>query len=146
MAPTVIAAGTRAGDRVHASTLSFPTTTETDTPAEIKLVTAASTASEVPSFTPTLMFATAGLILWLCTQSIPQMRLESVPFPVQSNTRTGCRVTLSAAPYVRSPSRPATWVPWPLQSLASPPGVTASKPPRIRVAGANGLGRPANSL
>jgi hypothetical protein len=72
------------------------------------------------------MLATAGLTWFARTQSTPAMTPELLPEPVQPSTRTGWTVALSAMPYVVPAAVPATWVPWPLQSVAEPPAVTAS--------------------
>jgi hypothetical protein len=56
--PTVMAAATRAGEELHALTLSFPAATEYETPSVIELFTALS--NEVLAPPPRLMFATAG--------------------------------------------------------------------------------------
>jgi len=58
--PTVIAAATRAGDCVQASTLLLPAAIEYVTPELIELLTAVSSALDAPP--PRLMFATAGLM------------------------------------------------------------------------------------
>src|SRR5262249_31992209 len=56
--PTVIAAGTRAGDVLHASALSLPAATAYVTPSAMELVTALSSVVSMPP--PRLMFATAS--------------------------------------------------------------------------------------
>jgi hypothetical protein len=86
------------------------------TPEAIDLVTAALSAEL--SEPPTLMLATAGLTACAVTQSMPPMIAEYEPEPVQSSTRTPTSLTSLATPYVRPPTVPATWVPWPLQSCA----------------------------
>ena len=49
---------------------------------------------------------------------------EYGPLPVQSNTRTAIKVTFLATPYLAPPTVPATWVPWPRQSLPFWPSPT----------------------
>ena len=71
------------------------------------------------------MLATAGLAALLATQSMPAMTPELVPEPAQSSTRTGTSVTAFATPYVEPPTVPATWVPWPLQSVVPRPSLIA---------------------
>ena len=61
---------------------------------------------------PRLMLATAGLVRWVRTQSMPAMTPELVPPPLQSSTRTGTSPTRLATPQVLPPTVPATWVPW----------------------------------
>src|SRR5438034_11584625 len=58
-AATVKTLGAPAGDSVHASTLSFPAATARNTPEFQRLVTAWSSADDLPP--PSDMFATAGL-------------------------------------------------------------------------------------
>jgi hypothetical protein len=76
------------------------------------------------------MLATAGApaAWWEVTQSTPAMTPEVDPLPAQSRTRTGRSVTCLATPYVEPPTVPATWVPWPLQSLVPRPSLMAVKP------------------
>jgi hypothetical protein len=73
------------------------------------------------------MFATAGApAAWLeVTQSTPAITPEVEPDPLQSSTRTGRMVTCLATPYVVPPTVPATWVPWPLQSVVPRPSLIA---------------------
>jgi hypothetical protein len=66
------------------------------------------------------------------TQSTPAITPAVVPLPLQSSTRIGESFTALATPQVVPPVVPATWVPWPLQSLALPPLVIASNPPTSR--------------
>ena len=113
-AATVNAPLALAGEAWHASALSFPAATATNTPAFHRLVVASFSAWESPP--PSDMFATAGLA-WFCrTQSIPAMIWEVSPIPAQLSTRTPCSDTLLATPYVAPPMIPDTCVPWPLQS------------------------------
>src|SRR5262245_58819585 len=119
VAPTVMAAAARAGEKLHASTESLPAAIAYVTPALMERMT----ASSIAWFTspPRLMLATAGG--WKCavTQSTPRTTPASVPEPWQSSTRTACSVTPFARPHVLPPTVPATCVPWPWQSSAEPP-------------------------
>ncbi len=124
VAPTVTAAATRDGEPLQALVFSLPAATAKVTPALIALPTAVSRAEEGPP--PRLMLATAGLTCFCRTQSTPAMTPELVPEPSQPSTRTGCTTALSAMPYLEPAAVPATCVPWPLQSVALPPAVTAS--------------------
>ncbi len=48
---------------------------------------------------------------------MPAITPEVDPEPEQLSTRTGTTVAAGATPYVPPATVPATWVPWPLQSL-----------------------------
>ena len=80
------------------------------------LIAASSVTSAVP---PRLRLATAGVpATWSAiTQLMPLTVVDVKPEPAQSSTFTGTMVTPFATPYVVPPRVPATWVPWPLQSL-----------------------------
>src|SRR5262245_18528295 len=125
VAPTVIASATRAGVCWHALAFELPAESEYVTPEAIELRTALSVAVSGPP--PRLMFATAGLIEFPVTQSIPAITCAKVPLPEQSRTRTATSETPLATPNEVPPTVPATCVPCPLQSSAAPPS-TASKP------------------
>ena len=127
VAPTVFAAGTRAGDELHAFAFEFPAAIAYDTPALIELLTAVSSAELTPP--PRLMFATEWpATRFDVTQSTPAITPEFVPEPWQFSTRTACSVTCLATPYVVPPVVPATCVPWPLQSFVPCPSPTKSAP------------------
>src|SRR5262245_35204659 len=68
-APTVIAAGVRAGEKKQASKLLLPAATAYTTPEFTELVTASSSDCAAPP--PRLMLATAGSTRLAVTQSIP---------------------------------------------------------------------------
>src|SRR5437879_8041188 len=70
-APTVIAAGTRAGEALQASAFELPAATAKVTPAAIALPTDVSSAVNAPN--PMLKLATAGSVLFAVTQSTPEM-------------------------------------------------------------------------
>ena len=53
------------------------------------------------------------------TQLMPLTVVDVKPEPSQSSTFTGTMVTPLATPNVEPPRVPATWVPWPLQSLGA---------------------------
>ena len=74
------------------------------------------------------MFATAGLTWFWVTQSTPAITPVVVPEPLQPRTRTAWIVASLATPYVVPPIVPATWVPWPLQSVVPLPSLIAVKP------------------
>jgi len=59
--PTVIAEGTKAGEKLHASEFSFPAATTTVIPASTARFTAASSTFD-PPLPPRLMLITAGLV------------------------------------------------------------------------------------
>src|SRR5690606_3768060 len=128
--PTVMAAAARAGEVLQAFWFSLPAATTTVTPALTMRFTAESMAEEAPP--PRLMFATAGRVALFATQSIPAMTPELVPLPWQLSTRTGTRVTCLATPWTVPPTVPATWVPWPLQSLVPRPSLIAVYPAAVR--------------
>lgn len=84
--PTVIAFAARAGDELQALALLFPAATAIGTPEFARLLTAVSSADEIPP--PKLMLATAGLIRFTRTQSTPAITPEFEPDPEQFSTRT----------------------------------------------------------
>jgi hypothetical protein len=93
--------------------------------------TASSTVWFAPP--PRDMLATAGLrdgVAWtsLVTQSMPAITPAKVPEPAQFRTRTATSFTSFATPYLVPPTVPATWVPWPLQSVESSSLSTVSRP------------------
>src|SRR5262249_39113506 len=124
VAPTVIAAPTRAGESLHAFWFSLPAAIAYVTPALIERCTAASRAALAPP--PRLMFATAGLIAFLVTQSTPLITPAFVPLPLQSSTRTATSFTALASPTVEPPTVPETCVPWPLQAWPLRPSPTVA--------------------
>src|SRR6185295_13032192 len=83
LAATVSAAAARAGDCVHASTLSLPAATETVTPSSTSAVIAASRLLLVAP--PRLRLATAGVpAAWsAAAQSSPAMTPDMLPDPLQ---------------------------------------------------------------
>ena len=118
-----------AGDDAHASTFALPAAPTTTMPSPRARVMAESSAALVVP--PRLRFITAGLVVWSAiAQSIPSTTPETVPDPWQSRTRTATRLTAGATPRVEPPTVPATWVPWPWQSMVLP--ANASKPARTR--------------
>src|SRR5690606_12855043 len=131
VAPAVIAAGTSAGEKLHALELLLPAAIAAVTPALIEVATALFMVVLTPA-PPRLMFATAGLMWLLVTQLMPATICEVVPLPLQFSTRTAKMRAPLATPKELPAAVPATWVPWPLQSFAEPPGVTASKPVKAR--------------
>jgi len=66
--PTLMAAGTKAGEKPHASELEFPDATTTTTPASTAAVTAVLIAACVPR-PPKLMLEIAGLEAVVASQS-----------------------------------------------------------------------------
>jgi hypothetical protein len=86
VAPTVMAAVTRAGEELHALALLLPAAMEYVTPAAMELFTALS--MDVEALPPRLMLATAGLTWFRVTQSMPAITPDSVPEPLQLSTRT----------------------------------------------------------
>src|SRR5437867_8522874 len=85
-----------AGDAVQASTLSLPAATATKTPEFHRLVVASFNAVDRPP--PSDMFATAGLIAFCRTQSMPAMICDVRPMPAQLSTRTPWSETPFAIP------------------------------------------------
>ena len=127
VAPTVLAAATRAGEVVQASVFELPAAMAYETPELIELLTAVSSAELAPP--PRLMFATERpATRFDVTQSTPAITPEFDPEPWQLRTRTACSVTCLATPYVVPPVVPATCVPWPLQSFVPCPSPTKSAP------------------
>src|SRR5688500_11570547 len=72
------------------------------------------------------MFATAGFTRLAVTQLMPLMTPDVDPDPLQLRTRTPRIRTAFATPHFVPPIVPATWVPWPLQSLPLRPSPTVS--------------------
>src|SRR2546422_10716632 len=70
-----------AGDALHASALSFPAATARNTPEFHRLVTAWSSAADLPP--PSDMLATAGLAWFAVTPSTPAMTSELRPMAAQ---------------------------------------------------------------
>src|SRR5207248_7046461 len=124
--PTVMACGTLAGEKRHASALLLPAAMPYVTPDAIDRCTGESSVVEIPP--PRLMFATAGLIACDVTQSTPATTPAVVPEPWQLSTRTPTSCTALASPKVRPPMVPETWVPWPAQSVALESLSTKSNP------------------
>ena len=75
-AATANAAEALAGERVHASVLSFPAATATKTPELARLFTAV--LSALDKIPPSDRFATAGLTRLSRTQSTPAMIVELI--------------------------------------------------------------------
>jgi hypothetical protein len=100
VAPTVIAVGALAGEKVQASALLFPAAIAYTTPAATEFVTA--WLSVVERLPPRLMLAADGtdLFAFFCavTQSMPAMTPAVLPEPEQSSTRTATSVTFFATP------------------------------------------------
>ena len=94
--PTVIAFAARAGDELHALVLLLPAATAIGTPEFDRLLTAVSSAEEIPP--PRLMLATAGLMRLTLTQSTPAITPEFDPEPLQLSTRTPRSNELFATP------------------------------------------------
>jgi len=104
--PTEKARVARAGENPQASRLLLPAATITGTPALKSLVTALSTV--VLAVAPSDILATAGLIWFAATQSIPAITPLVVPEPALSSTLTETRFTPFAIPKVFPPMVPAT--------------------------------------
>src|SRR5829696_697806 len=67
------------------------------------------------------MLATAGPDTWLLvTQFTPVTMPVNEPEPEQLSTLTATRRVVFATPYWLPPMVPATWVPWPWQSVLLP--------------------------
>ena len=111
VAPTVSALAVLAGDWPQASLLLLPADTANTTPLLTALVPAV--VSELFNGPPNDMFATAGLIPLIFTQSTAAMIPLYEPLPWQLNTRIATRFTARATPYVAPPTVPATCVPCP---------------------------------
>ena len=107
---------------------SLPAATANTMPSATPRATAAFMEEDAPP--PRLMLATAGTPAWwwLITQSTAAMTAEYEAPPLQPNTRAGTSVTFLATPCTVPPIVPATWVPWPLQSLVPRPSFTVVKP------------------
>ena len=106
---TLVTADALAGEKLQEFALEFPAATATKTPAFARLLTAAFTLVEKPP--PSDMFATAGLMWFVRTQSTPAMIPLQVPEPEQFRTRTPRSNAPLATPYVLPPTVPATCVP-----------------------------------
>src|SRR5687767_2859398 len=98
MAPTVMAPGTRAGEKSQALRLLLPAATTMVTPLAMAPATAASREAEVEP--PRDILATAGRSGLLATKSMPAITPLQEPEPAQSSTRTGIRATPLATPRV----------------------------------------------
>lgn len=77
VAPTVMALGVDAGEKLHALRLSFPAATTIVTPANTAFATAVFTLVDWPP--PSDMLATAGRSELPATQSTQQSRLPKFP-------------------------------------------------------------------
>src|SRR5690606_16854362 len=108
-----------AGEKLHALALELPDATATNTPELASRFRALLTALLKPP--PSDMFATAGLMWLAATQSMPAMTEELLPDPAQLSTFTPYSRTCLATPKLVPPTVPATWVPWPWQSVLDPP-------------------------
>ena len=96
-APTVMAAPTRAGEVLMASTLRLPAATTVVTPELMRLVMASSKACVASPVK--LKEATAGPPPWLlATQSIPEIISEAVPGPASLRTLTATTLAALATP------------------------------------------------
>ncbi len=122
-----------------------PSNATPELPAEATIVTPTFTARQTAAYSgsvvvahevgigpalPTLMFAILMLSAWAlaATQSMPQMRLETVPAPVDPRTLTAYSLAPGATPTTPLPPLPAaivpaTWVPWPWSSWALAAGL-----------------------
>ena len=113
IAPTVIALGAPAGDRVHASVDSFPAAATTVIPALVKRRIAAFMAAEPDP--PILKFSTAWVFGFgfsgLKIQSSAAITPEYCPLPAQFNKRTGTTRAFLANPYFVPAAVAATCVP-----------------------------------
>jgi len=104
--PTVIAEGTKAGEKLQLSLLSFPPATTTDTPAPVAASTAVRMAELVPA-PPRLMLATFGLAEFLAVQSNPPVIQDHWPLPWSLRTFTLRIVAPGATPYCVPAAEPA---------------------------------------
>ncbi len=109
--PTVIAAGSAAGDWLHAlAPLPFPADTTTVTFAATRATTSAFSVAETGP--PMLILATAGGVALAVTNCTPARTLAVVGVQVPgSPTRTLWMATAFATPKVAAPMVPATCVP-----------------------------------
>src|SRR5689334_1934172 len=103
------------GSRSHELPPVLPADAARKTPELIMLVSAVRSGPSAGQFQEAL--ATAGLIAFLVTHSTAAIAEADVPLPAQSSHFTPCNRTLFATPYVVDPIVPATWVPWPMQSV-----------------------------
>src|SRR5262249_37712653 len=115
LAPTVIAAETRAGDELAALVFEFPAAIAYVTPELIEFCTAVSSAVETPP--PSLLCAPPGLRWPRVTKSTPAMTPELVPAPWQFSTGRAKKRPDFPPPNGEPPIVPETCVPWPLQSM-----------------------------
>lgn len=115
VAPTVMALGTKAGEKLHALLFSLPAATTTTTPA----LTAASMAflyvDDVPG-PPRLMLATAGFGPEVTTQSRDPVIHEVYPDPESLRTLHPWTMEAFATPSVEPEVVPPQCVPWPWAS------------------------------
>src|SRR5512145_1429037 len=95
---TVVAFDALAGENVHASAPELPAATPTKTPLFARLFSALFTDALNPP--PSDKFATAGLVWFAATQSIPAITDDQLPEPAQFSTLTPYRLTSLATPYV----------------------------------------------
>src|SRR5262245_7734231 len=105
-AATLVALAALDGDELHAFALEFPAATARNTPADARLFAEVFTAEENPP--PSDMLATAGLMWFVRTQSMPAITPEFVPEPLQLSTRTARNLMDFATPYFVPPTVPAT--------------------------------------
>ena len=101
VAPTVIAVGALAGERVHASFDSLPAAATTVMPAFVRRKIASLMAEE--ALPPIERLRTAWLFGFGLSgeriQSRPAITVENIPIPLQKSTRTGTTVAFFAIPY-----------------------------------------------
>jgi len=125
VAPTVIALIADAGDRVHASVLSFPAATTAVIPAFTMRSIASLRASDFPP--PILKLRTACVFGFGFAgeriQSRAAITPEYAPRPSQLRSRIGTTVAFLAIPYWVPAAVVATWVPCPLQSIVPRPSL-----------------------
>ena len=130
VAPTVIASPTRAGEEFARVGVGVAGGDRVGDPGGDRVATAVSSALDAPP--PRLMLATAGLTRFAVTQSTPAITPDVDARSAAAQHANANRRTPLATPYVDPPTVPATWVPWPLQSLVFRPSLIASKPTNAR--------------
>src|SRR5262245_38786401 len=100
-AATLVVLAALDGDELQALAFELPAATARKTPADARLFAAVLTADENPP--PSDMLATAGLMWFVRTQSIPAITPEFDPEPLQLSTRTARSLMDFATPYVVPP-------------------------------------------
>lgn len=132
-APTVSAESAAPGEPIEEGAPVLPAAMTKRAPVSLESVSTATAIGSVPSLAscePRLIDTTLAPTS-LAAHSMPAMICDSLPDPASLSTLPTERAAPGATPFSLSPSDPAplpptvevTWVPWPLRSATSSPGM-----------------------